>query len=109
MYKFIKKWWWLLLLIFALLIIFWRRKTLNAKMGGIIAGPSHENGGVKAEVVGTGQKFELQGREAIVNATTLQRKEKYLCVGTPEGITGALNGIDGNRFGSDGKCNLITP
>lgn len=42
-------------------------KTSNGKQGGVLEGPSHANGGIKAVVVDDNRPIEVEGGEVIIN------------------------------------------
>ncbi|MDD4970800.1 MAG: hypothetical protein PHT07_15340 [Paludibacter sp.] len=62
--------------------------------GGLIHGPSHENGGVDFIVKQTGQPVELEGLEAVIKKKVVLSKRKYNFNGkkaTPKQILNKLN------------------
>jgi hypothetical protein len=62
--------------------------------GGIIVGPSHEEGGVDFIVRQTGQEVELEGEEAVIKKKVVKSHKKYNFEGkkvTPKEILNKLN------------------
>lgn len=54
------------------------KKTSNAKKGGLFVGNSHDDGGIPAIVVDTGQPVEVEGGEAIINKEATAKHWKEL-------------------------------
>tara|TARA_Y100001938_G_C8050108_1_gene411203 strand:- start:878 stop:1309 length:432 start_codon:yes stop_codon:yes gene_type:complete len=52
--------------------------TKKYQRGGIIGGPSHEEGGVKAKVKGSKEAIEVEGGEFIVNKESAKKHRKKL-------------------------------
>lgn len=103
-----KRWFWILVAIAVVAaLIAWRRRRINARMGGRLVGPSHEDGGIKAVIDGSGQELELEGNENILTARVNEIKDTYVCDGTPGGIASSLNVIGGGvRFADNGECRI---
>ena len=53
-------------------------KTKNGKKGGLFVGKTHEEGGIPAIVVDTGQPVEIESGEAIINAESTKKYWKQL-------------------------------
>jgi hypothetical protein len=69
------------------------------EQGGLVKGPSHDQGGVKMEVGGTGTRVELEGGEGVINKTVMSSREKVTLNGqdmTPCEAASELNQMDGN-------------
>jgi hypothetical protein len=54
------------------------QKTNDGKKGGLLKGDTHEDGGIKAIVVDTGQPVELETDEIIINAKSAKKHRKIL-------------------------------
>jgi hypothetical protein len=54
------------------------KKTSDAKKGGLFVGKSHDEGGIPAIVVDTGQPIEVEGGEAIINKKATAKHWKEL-------------------------------
>ena len=54
------------------------KKTSDAKKGGLFVGKSHDEGGIPAIVVDTGQPIEVEGGEAIINKKATAKYWKEL-------------------------------
>ena len=54
------------------------KKTSDAKDGGLFVGKSHDDGGIPAIVVDTGQPIEVEGGEAIINKKATAKHWKEL-------------------------------
>lgn len=65
-------------------------------LGGMVNGPPHSRGGVKARVQSTGQRVELEGDEAIINRRSMASNEVISVSGTPKQIASAINALDNN-------------
>lgn len=65
--------------------------------GGIVKGPSHEEGGVPFVVTGTGQAIEVEGREAVITARAFEDKSVYTYKGTNFEILNQIN----QRYGGN--------
>lgn len=106
-----KKWWLPILITLTSILIIWflSRRKVDASKGGIINGPSHENGGVKADTK-AGEKLELEGGEIILTAEVKNIQDKYVCEGTPSGIASEINSKIGSgvSFSDSGICRLKT-
>lgn len=94
----------ILILIIVALILY--KKNVDGSKGGLIIGPSHDEGGIKTEIKGVGGKLEVEGNEYIltkgINKLT---SGSYICSGTPVGIASAINVISGGvSFAENGKC-----
>jgi len=55
-----------------------QRQTNNGKKGGLLKGKSHDDGGIQAVVVDTGQPVELEGEEIIINKKSAKKHRKLL-------------------------------
>lgn len=103
-----KRWFWILIgLILLIGIIWWSNRKIDGSKGGILEGPSHENGGIKTKIKSTGETVEVQGGEDILTAKVNQIKDWYVCEGTPGGIASAINVIgEGVAFDENGSCRI---
>lgn len=73
------------------------KTTSNGKRGGMLKGPSHDNGGIPAIVTDAGNKpVELEGDEAIINKRSMNSKKVITVTGTPCEIASKINSMDGN-------------
>lgn len=64
--------------------------------GGQLRGPSHTNGGMPVYNPQTGQKVaEMEGKEGIINARSMEDKNVYSVTGTPSQIASRLNAEGG--------------
>lgn len=64
--------------------------------GGQLRGPSHTNGGMPVYNPQTGQKVaEMEGKEGIINARSMEDKNIYSVTGTPSQIASRLNAEGG--------------
>lgn len=64
--------------------------------GGQLKGPSHTNGGMPVYNPQTGQKVaEMEGKEGIINARSMEDKNIYSVTGTPSQIASRLNAEGG--------------
>lgn len=64
--------------------------------GGQLRGPSHSNGGMPVYNPQTGQKVaEMEGKEGIINAKSMEDKNIYSVTGTPSQIASRLNAEGG--------------
>lgn len=102
--------WIIALGIIVLLIIIFRKEIFaNAKWGGIVYGRPHEQGGVKAYIKDRGEIIELEEKEVILNKTSMQMTEKFMCQGTPKEIASQLNELGGGvPFENNGICRRIS-
>lgn len=65
-------------------------------LGGRLDGPSHSNGGMPVYNPITGEKVaEMEGKEGIINATSMSDSNKYTVSGTPSQIASKINSIGG--------------
>ena len=82
---------------------------VNGADGGLLEGKSHAEGGIKALVVDSGMRVELEGSEAILNKRSLAMNETIICQGTPKGVASAINELNGNgvKFSDDGTCKIV--
>ena len=55
-----------------------QNKTSNARKGGLFVGNSHDDGGMSAIVVDTGQPIEVEGGEVIINKVASKKYWKEL-------------------------------
>lgn len=103
-----KRWFWILVGLILLTAIIWRsNRKVDGSKGGILDGPSHENGGIKTRIKSTGEIVEVQGGEDILTAEVNNIKDRYVCEGTPGGIASELNIIGGGvKFADDGNCRI---
>lgn len=100
-----KKWFWILVGLIVIGIIWWSNRKVDGSKGGILDGPSHRNGGIKAVIRSNGEKIELQGGEDILTSEVNKIKDRYICEGTPGGIASSLNVIGGGvKFDDNGNC-----
>ena len=53
-------------------------KTTSGKRGGLFVGKSHDDGGIPAVVVDTGQPIEVEGGEVIINKEASKKYWKEL-------------------------------
>lgn len=64
--------------------------------GGLLSGPSHGNGGMPVYNPETGQKVaEMEGKEGIINADSMEDNTVYSVTGTTSQIASKLNSIGG--------------
>ena len=64
--------------------------------GGRLNGPSHSDGGMPVYNPQTGQKVaEMEGKEGIINARSMEDKNVYSVTGTPSQIASRLNAEGG--------------
>lgn len=64
--------------------------------GGQLRGPSHNNGGMPVYNLQTGQKVaEMEGKEGIINARTMEDRNIYSVTGTPSQIASRINANGG--------------
>lgn len=84
--------------------------------GGQLRGPSHSDGGMPVYNPATGQKVaEMEGKEGIINARSMEDKNIYSVTGTPSQIASRINANGGGvdwfggatmkRFASGGIFN----
>lgn len=65
-------------------------------LGGRLDGPSHSNGGMPVYNPVTGKQVaEMEGKEGIINATSMSDSNKYTVSGTPSQIASKINSIGG--------------
>lgn len=103
------KFFWILLAfaILIILILFVKRKIDGSK-GGILEGPSHENGGIKTKIKSNGEMVEVEGGEDVLTKHLNEMTDIYVCQGTPSGIASALNvKAGGAKFSEDGNCRKV--
>lgn len=62
-------------------------------LGGKLEGPSHEAGGIKANV--NGRHVEFEGDEGVIKKSAMRSNRLYTVTGTPSQITSSLNGMYG--------------
>lgn len=101
-----KIWFWIAiaLILIAVVVLISRRK-IDGRLGGILRGPSHEDGGIKAEIRSNGETIELEGNENILTAKVNEMPGTYVCEGTLGGIAGAVNKTAGGiEFDKNGRC-----
>ena len=72
------------------------KTTNDGKKGGLLKGKSHDDGGIQAVVVDTGQPVELEGDEVIINKKSMNDDREFTVTGTPKEIASAINSIDDN-------------
>jgi len=73
------------------------KTTTDAKDGGLLVGKSHDDGGMKAVVVDTGQPIEVEGGEAVIKKEAAQNhKEELTKINTDGG-----NGVPILKKGGD--------
>lgn len=105
-----KRWFWIFVVLPLALIGLWiwrSNRKVDGSNGGILDGPSHENGGIKTKIKSTGKMVEVQGGEDILTSNVNNINERYMCEGTPGGIASALNVIGGGvKFSDDGSCRI---
>lgn len=72
-------------------------KTNSGKEGGMLKGPSHDNGGIPVVVTGDNNRpVEVEGGEVIINKKSIADNTVYVVKGTPRQIASAINTINGN-------------
>lgn len=65
-------------------------------LGGRLDGPSHSNGGMPVYNPVTGEKVaEMEGKEGIINANSMQDNNVYTITGKPSQIASKINSIGG--------------
>lgn len=103
-----KQLWIPIILIVAIAIwIWWSNRKVDGSKGGILEGPSHENGGIDAIIKGGKAKIELEGNEAIINKKSMEMNQNIICEGTPRGIASAVNEFGGGvGFDKNGICRI---
>lgn len=85
-------------------------KTNDGKQGGMLDGKTHKEGGMPALITNDGSRpVELETKEAIINATSMEMDEKVKCEGTPKEIASAINELGGGvKFAAGASCEPAT-